>query len=90
MFGDYEVVPAKRDSAEVQVFILELGYLGLFLLLFDFVYNYFKYRKINILFSVACAFMAACYFIYPVYNFMIYMVPYYVLRSQVVKEGNEI
>jgi hypothetical protein len=86
IFGDYEVKPAKRDSAELQVFILELGYLSLILLFFDHAYHYFKYRKQNLLFSIACAYLAACYLIYPIYNFMIYLVPYYVFRSRVIRE----
>ncbi|WP_143255047.1 hypothetical protein [Alkalitalea saponilacus] len=84
-----KVEPGKRDSAEIQVFMLEFGFLSFIFLFFDYFYNYMKYRKHNLFYAIACVFLASCFFIYPIFKFMMYIVPFYLMRS-IVTERNEI
>jgi len=83
--GKVLVQPGQRDSAEFHVFLLELGYMGILLFLFDYVYNYWKYRKLNIIFSLASACMLAAFFVYPIFKFYMYLVPFYLIRTFAVK-----
>lgn len=83
---EYEIKPANRDSAEYQVFLLELGYIGLILFLLDFALNCWKFRKSDLTYSIASAFMFTSFFVYPIFKFAMYLVPYYILRSIVLKD----
>lgn len=84
--GQLTVKPAQRDSAEFHVFLLELGYLGIILFLFDYAYNYWRYRRLNMIYSLASACMLAAFFVYPVFKFYMYLVPFYLIRTFAVKE----
>ncbi|WP_430815370.1 hypothetical protein [Carboxylicivirga sp. RSCT41] len=84
--GQLTVKPAQRDSAEFHVFLLELGYLGILLFLFDYIYNYWHYRRLNMIYSLASACMLAAFFVYPVFKFYMYLVPFYLIRTFAVKE----
>jgi hypothetical protein len=84
--GEYTIQPAQRDSAEYQVFLLEVGYLGLLLFVFDYIYNYWRYRRFNLVYSLASAFMLASFFVYPIFKFAMYLVPYYIIRAKALKE----
>lgn len=85
-FGEYKIEPAQRDSSEYQVFLLELGYVGLFLFILDYIYNYWKYRKLNFIYSLATAFMLASFLAYPIFKFAMYLIPYYIIRAKALKE----
>lgn len=84
--GEYIIKPAQRDSAEFPVFLLELGYLGIFLYLFDYIYLYLKYKNSSFILSVSAAFLFASFFLYPIFKFSMYLVPYYLVRSSVVNK----
>lgn len=86
MVGEYNIQPAQRDSAEYQVFLLELGYVGLVLFLLDYIYNYWRYRRLNFIYSLATAFMLASFFVYPIFKFAMYLIPYYIIRAKALKE----
>lgn len=81
MAREWVVAPTRRDSAEVQVMILEFGYVGLFLVLLDSIVSFFRFRK-NLVVSCAVAFIGLCYFVYPIYMFSMYLIPYYYLRGK--------
>jgi len=83
---DSLVKPARRDSAEFQVFLLELGYLGIVIFLFDYGYNYWRFGRLNMIYSIASACMLAAFFVYPVFKFYMYLVPFYLIRTFAVKE----
>lgn len=87
MSGEYTIKPAQRDSAEYQVFLLELGYVGLILFLLDFFYNSWKYRRLNFVYSLATAFLLASFFVYPIFKFSMYLIPYYIIRAKSLKES---
>jgi hypothetical protein len=87
MQGEYSIQPAQRDSAEYQVFLLEIGYVGLFLFLFDYIYNCWRYRRLNFVYSLATAFMLVSFFVYPIFKFLMYLVPYYIIRARSLKES---
>lgn len=86
---DSLVKPAQRDSAEFHVFLLELGYCGILLFLFDYVYNYWRFRRLNMIYSVASACMLAAFFVYPMFKFYMYLVPFYLIRTFAVKKMNK-
>lgn len=94
--GEIVIKPGQRDSAEFHVFLLEIGYLGIFLFLFDYAYNYWKFRKLNFIYSIASACLLAAFFVYPMFKFLMYLVPFYLIRAYAVKNsiykkmGNEI
>lgn len=87
--GEYIIKPGQRDSAEFQVYLFELGYLGVLLFLFDFFYLYWRYRRSNFILSISAAFMIACFFVYPIFRFSMYLVPFYLIRSHVVTMQNK-
>ncbi len=87
VYGEYKIRPAQRDSAEFHVFLLEVGYVGLFLFLFDYLYNYWKYRRFDVIYSVSMAYMLAAFFTYPVFKFTMYLLPFFIVRARALK-GN--
>ena len=86
--GSYVIKPAQRDSAEFQVFLLEMGYLGVFLYIFDYIYNSIKFRKLDLVYFLATVCMLAAFFVYPIFKFAMYLIPYYLIRARAVQYKN--
>tara|TARA_B110000211_G_scaffold234628_2_gene305207 strand:+ start:2037 stop:3203 length:1167 start_codon:yes stop_codon:yes gene_type:complete len=75
----------RRDNSELYVVLFEMGLLGVFIYAYD-AYTLTSKRKANILDRYFLVFVYISSFVYPMYTFMMYMMPYMIVRASLVKE----
>lgn len=76
----------RRDNSEIYVILFEMGYLGALLFVYD---SWFlggkKEADILDIVYVVCMYVAGMF--YPIYQFLMYMVPLMIVRSRVVNSN---
>ena len=86
---NYSIKPNVRDSSEFHVFLFELGLLGTFLFFLD-IFNLYKSNlKANYYIKGAIMLFIACFLLYPIFKFLMYMVYYFVFRALIQKNKTE-
>lgn len=76
----YEEDPSARDGSELPVFIFELGFFGLALLLFDFIKTYIRTPTRLSHIRGGLILFVICLVFYPTLKFWMYMPYYFYLR----------
>lgn len=75
----------SRDGSELPVFWFELGYFGLFLFFLDWLNLFINNYKKNIYIKGALILFLACFILYPIFKFLMYMIYYFFIRAMIYK-----
>lgn len=81
----YRKNPSSRDGSELPVFIFELGYIGLIIFLFDWLTLFVKNHKKDYFIYGALLLFLVCFFLYPIFKFLMYMAYYFMIRVMIKK-----
>jgi hypothetical protein len=77
----------RRDNSEMYVVLFEMGVVGVLIYLYD-AYFLTTRKNSNILDRYFIVFIYIASFVYPMYTFMMYMMPYMIIRSSILR-GND-
>lgn len=83
----HEEKPDARDGSELPVILFELGWIGVFLILFDSLVLLLKANLRSYHLSGAILLFLSCLCFYPIYKFLMYMPYYFIIRSLILRKN---